>query len=157
MATIVRPATDADAELLSALNADVQALHAAVLPWRFKPPGPATFPPEAAIALMAKPENRIAIADVDGVAAGYVYWEIQRRPETAFHFAHEAIYLHHLSVRPAFRARGVGSALVAAVRASAAEHGIDTVVLDIWSFNDTARTFFRRHGFTCFGERMWLR
>ena len=35
----IRAATDADAPALVSLNADVQAIHAEALPWRFKPPG----------------------------------------------------------------------------------------------------------------------
>jgi ribosomal protein S18 acetylase RimI-like enzyme len=32
---------------------------------------------------------------------------------------------------------------------------IDLVTLDVWTFNEEARAFFRRHGFTPFGERLW--
>jgi hypothetical protein len=64
MAITVRRAATADAELVSALNADVQALHAVALPWRFKPPGPDTFPPKDAEALLAKSGHVVFIAEL---------------------------------------------------------------------------------------------
>src|SRR3989442_9170277 len=46
----VRRATVADVATISALNADVQAVHAAALPWLFKTPSAETFPPATAAA-----------------------------------------------------------------------------------------------------------
>ncbi len=157
MTISVRRATTADAELVSALNADVQALHAAALPWRFKPPGPDTFPPRAAEALLAKPGHVVLIAEVDGKPAGYAYAETIRRAETAFHYAHAMIYLHHISVRSDCRRQGVGSGLLAAVRAVGKEQGITLMTADVWAFNENARTFFRRNGFSAYTERLWDR
>jgi hypothetical protein len=64
MTIIVRRATVADAELFSALNADVQAIHAAALPWSFKPPGPESFPPAEASILLSKSDHFVFIAEV---------------------------------------------------------------------------------------------
>jgi ribosomal protein S18 acetylase RimI-like enzyme len=153
----VRGATTADAELLSVLNADVQAVHATALPWRFKPPGPPSFPPAEASALLAKPENLVLIAEVDGKPAGYAYGEIVRRPETSLTYAYELLYVHHLSVRPEYRRNGIGSALLSAVRAAGLDLGITVLALDVWSFNEGARAFFRRHGFDQYNERLWSR
>src|SRR5262245_40173560 len=100
MAITVRRATTADAELVSSLNADVQVLHAAALPWRFKPPGPDTFPPAAAEALLAKSGHVVLIAELFGKPVGYAYAEIVHRPETPFHYAHAMVHLHHISIRP---------------------------------------------------------
>jgi len=49
MNIVIRRASDADAEVVSLLNADVQSLHASALPERFKPLGPDTFPAIAGI------------------------------------------------------------------------------------------------------------
>ena len=155
MQTVVRRATADDAELISSLNADVQAIHAAALPWRFKPPGPETFPPAAAAGLLANANNLVFIANFDAEPAGYLYAEVIRRAETTFHHGYEMLYLHHISVRPQHRRRGVGNALIAAVRAAGQELGIDLLALDVWTFNDGAGEFFRRHGFTPHIERLW--
>jgi len=157
MTTIVRRATVADAELISALNAEVQAIHAAALPWRFKPPGPGTFPAAEASTLLARPDHLVFIAEVDSEPVGYAFAEVIRQPETSSRYASEMVYLHHLSVRPAHRRRGVGNALIAAVRAAGKELGIALLALDVWSFNEGARAFFRRQGFTPYNERLWNR
>lgn len=157
MAILIRKAIEQDADVLGALNADVQAIHAAAMPWLFKAPGPDTFPPAAVKDLLVQPENLIFIAEVDGTAAGYAYAQIVERPETPFTFPHDMVYLHHISVRPAFRRHGVGTALIGAVRAAATDAGITVVALDVWTFNEEARVFFRRRGFAPYNERLWSR
>jgi ribosomal protein S18 acetylase RimI-like enzyme len=153
----IRKAAERDTDMLRALNADVQALHAAALPSLFKPPRPDTLASWEVELLLTEPENLFFIAEVDGDAAGYAYAQIQKRPETAFTHAYDMIYLHHLSVRPAHRRHGVGSALIEAVRAAGAKAGAMLVALDVWLFNDEARAFFRRRGFAAYNERMWSR
>lgn len=155
--TIVRRATAADAEAISALNADVQAVHARALPWMFKPPLLDPFPATAVAALMEQPENCVFIAESKGEPAGYAYAQILRLAETAHSYAYDTIYLHHISVRPEHRRQGVGAALIETVRAAGAEAGIAHIALDMWSFNDAARAFFERQGFRRYNERMWNR
>jgi ribosomal protein S18 acetylase RimI-like enzyme len=157
MTVTIRRATAADAALVSSLNADVQALHAAALPWRFKPPGRDTFQPADAAALLNKPDHFVFIAEVAGAPAGYAHAEIVRRAETPFHFAHAMVHLHAISVRPEHRRKGIGGALLAAVRAAGQAEGITLVTAEVWMFNETARAFFRRHGLTPYTERLWDR
>ena len=157
MPAAVRKATTVDAEVLSSLNADVQTIHWSALPTRFKPPGPDTFPPTAAAELLAQPDNLVFIAEVDSLPVGYAYAEVIHRPETAFNYADDLVYLHHISVRPAYRKRGLGGALMDAVRSAASDRGITVLALDVWTFNEEARSFFRRRGFTSYNERLWNR
>jgi ribosomal protein S18 acetylase RimI-like enzyme len=156
MSIVVRRAVAADAEALSALNAEVQSIHADALPWLFKPPG-GTFPPSAVEALLGEADNLIFVADTEGVAVGYAVAQLVRRPETSFHFAHDMIYVSHFCVRAASRRQGVGNALMAAVRAAAAQFGVSFLALDVWTFNEGARAFFRRHGLSAYNERLWNR
>jgi ribosomal protein S18 acetylase RimI-like enzyme len=157
MAIIIRKATERDADALRALNADVQAIHATAVPWLFKPPGPDALASWEVKQLVTEPENLFFIAEAGGDVAGYAYAQIQEWPDTPFTHACDVIYLHHLSVRPAHRRRGVGSALIDAVRAAGAEAGITLAALGVWTFNDAARAFFRHHGFAAYSERMWSR
>jgi ribosomal protein S18 acetylase RimI-like enzyme len=153
----IRRASAADAALVSTLNTDVQAIHAEALPWRFKPPGPESFPPAAAVELLAKPETIVFIATVDLFPAGYAYAEVMRLPETPFRHAYDVVHVHHISVRPQYRRKGVGDALLAAMRSAGNALGIGLLTLDVWTFNDGARAFFRRQGFTSYIERLWNR
>ena len=151
----IRQATPDDAELVSSLNVDVQAIHAAALPERFKRPGPVSFLQLKRSDLLANPDNTVFLAFFDGTPVGYVYAEIIRRPETSLTYAYQMIHLHHVSVKSEHRRRGVGSALVDAVRLSAASLGITLLTVDVWSFNDAAGAFFQRHGFEQYTERLW--
>jgi len=69
MTIAVRRADEADAEVLSLLNADVQHLHASAFPERFKPPGPDTFPALAARTLLANQSNLVFIAEINSEAS----------------------------------------------------------------------------------------
>lgn len=153
----VRAATAADADAIARLSADVQAVHAAGLPDLFKGPGVAALSAAMVNVLLDVPSVRLLVAEVDGIAAGYVYVEIRRRPEDDMRYRRDVVFVHHLSVRPACQRRGVGRALMSAVRALAEGLGIDTVELDVWRFNEPARRFFAQQGFVTFNERMWAR
>jgi ribosomal protein S18 acetylase RimI-like enzyme len=154
MPITVRRATVADAALLSALNAEVQAIHAAALPGWFKPSGPEAFPPAAAVALLGNPYNLVLVAEIGAEPVGYVYAGVTRHAETPWRWAYDMVYLHQIGGRAGYRRRGVGAALVAAVRADAASRNVALLGLDVWSFNAEARAFFQRQGFAPYNERM---
>jgi GNAT superfamily N-acetyltransferase len=143
----VRRADQADAEVLSRLNADVQNLHAAAMPQRFKKVGSNTFPVSESRAILANPNSLIFIADVDLEPAGYAYAEVVRHPETSLVYAWDEVHLHHISVDSNHRRNGIGCALLNSVRAAADKLGITVVTLSVWAFNEDARTFFQRRGF----------
>jgi ribosomal protein S18 acetylase RimI-like enzyme len=157
MSIVVRRATVDDATLIAVLNADVQAVHAAALPWRFKPLSPDSLPHTEAAGWLGNPEGLVFIAEVAAEPAGYIYAEINRRPETSLTYAFTTIYIHHVSVRAIHRRKGVGTALIVTLRAAGRDLGIDALALDVWTFNEDARAFFRRHGFTAYNERLWNR
>jgi len=151
----IRPATNDDAALIAMLNADVQALHADALPWRFKQPGPETFTPRQAEDLLARHGHVAFMAHVDEIPAGYVVAQIVRHAETAFHHAHSAIYVHQIGVRPDFQRRGVGRALLDAVKQHGKANGISLLTLDAWAFNAKALAFFRAYGLVDYNVRLW--
>lgn len=143
----IRPAVDTDIPALVALNAGVQALHATLSPEIFKP---AVDPVELAGFLRAtldQSAHRLLLAQVDGVAAGYAWAEVQDRAETPFALARRRLYLHHLAVDPAFRRRGIAAALLAALEGEARALGLETVVLDAWADNAGAQAFFAAAGY----------
>jgi len=106
MTISVRRAETADADLLSSLNAEIQAIHAAALPLWFKPPGPQSFAPAMTAALLANPDNLLLVADIGSTPVGYVYAEIVRQPETPWRYAYERVYVHQIGVRPSHRRQG---------------------------------------------------
>ena len=120
----------------------------------FKPPGPQAFPPDAAAALLGNPYNLVLVAEIDAAPVGYVYAGVTRHAETPWRWAYDMVYVHQIGVRAAHRRRGVGAALIAAVRAEAASRNVALLALDVWSFNADARAFFQRQGFAPYNERM---
>ena len=153
----VRTATAADADAIARLSADVQAVHAAGLPELFKGPGVAALPATMVNALLDIPSVRLLLAELDGIPAGYAYVEIRRRPEDGIRLRRDVVFVHQLSVQPAFQRHGVGRALISAVRTLSEELGVIAVELDVWRFNEPARRFFAQQGFVIFNERMWAR
>jgi ribosomal protein S18 acetylase RimI-like enzyme len=79
-----------------------------------------------------------------------------RRPENAIRYDASMVYIHHISVGPDHRGQGIGKALLAAVRAAGREAGIWRVGLDVWMFNDAARSFLRSQGFAAVREVLSL-
>jgi ribosomal protein S18 acetylase RimI-like enzyme len=149
----IRAATNADAPALVSLNADVQAIHAAALPWRFKPPG--AYTAADAEALIGRPNYFALLAEIDRAPAGYAVAEVIRQPETGRHHPHAMIYVHEISVRETLRRRGVGRALMDAVKERGKELGFALIALDTWTFNEAALAFFQRYGLSPYNVRLW--
>jgi ribosomal protein S18 acetylase RimI-like enzyme len=149
-------AEPSDAALVSRLNVDVHAVHAAGMPERFKPPGPETFPPPLVRDLLGRAETLIFLAYAGTLPVGYIYAEVMRRPENAIRYEASIVYVHHISVSPDHRGQGIGKALLAAVREAGRAAGIGRVGLDVWMFNNAARSFFRSQGFVAVREVLAL-
>ena len=155
-AVTVRRASVGDAAEISVLNAYVQELHANAMPWLFKSPSDETFPPGAAAAILAREDALVYLASMEEKPVGYIYAQVLRHPETSYRHALEQVYVHHISVRPHYRGRGVGSALLDAVNRAAEALDIKQVALDVWWFNESAREYFRKRGFDSYNLRMCI-
>lgn len=142
-----------DAETVSMLNADVQAVHVEAVPWLFKD---AAMSVEAIERLLAKPDNHILIASDGTLPVGYLFAEHRKIPETPLTHPYETFHVHHISVREAHRQTGVGAALMDALRTAGGEFGVKRITADVWSFNDTARRFFADQGLAPYMERLWI-
>ena len=119
MKVLIRPASAADTNAIALLNDEVQQLHAELEPTFFKTD---TSHAEVAAFFAAKLSaagHEIQLAEIGGTPVGYVWFEVQDRPETAFQLARERIYIHHLSVTKTARRTGVGSALLNAIQTAA--------------------------------------
>ena len=155
MAVNVRTASVADLVLLIRLNQVVQNVHAVLYPEDFKevadPSAVGTFFAER----LVDPKCAIGIAEADDVPVGYVWFELQLRPETPFTPSRPRIYVHHVSVAPEARRRGIATALLHFVEQRAACENIREIALDTWAANLDAQHFFGSQGFTSL--RMGLR
>ena len=113
----VRKATSEDARLLSDLSRDVQSLHAQNHADIFKIPH--------------SPDFAISFFDEDnGEAIGYILCKLIERPENPFTFAMRFLLVEHISVRPAARGKGVGTALIKRAEMLAKELAVERIQLD---------------------------
>ena len=146
----VRVASATDIGDIVRLNRDVQQLHAELEPSFFK----SNVDNEEVAAFFAAKltlsENHIRLADSGEGPNGYVWFEVQDRPETPLTLARKRIYIHHLSVQAGARRHGIASALLRQVEAEALADGITNIALDTWAANGSARGFFEARGFTPF-------
>ncbi|MGI9383113.1 MAG: GNAT family N-acetyltransferase [Methyloligellaceae bacterium] len=152
MSIEIRAATSADADAVASLNADVQAIHAAAVPWLFKDQALGAAQVER---LLEKPDNFVLLACAGSESVGYVFAELRRFPETPLTHAYQALHVHHISVLEAFRKAGVGRALMDALRNTGEDIGVARITADVWSFNDGARRFFASCGLSPYIERLW--
>ncbi|MGH1416808.1 MAG: GNAT family N-acetyltransferase [Pelagimonas sp.] len=82
------------------------------------------------------------VAEIDAEVVGFASYG--KRYE--IHTRSRRLWLGDLVVTRERRNRGVGKALVAALRQKAVEMGCDAIVLDLWTENGSARSFYRDVG-----------
>ena len=150
---VIREAVPADGDALVELTLQVQRLHVANEPERFVPPSSAAVAAWWAERLSDQGWYAL-VAEVDGACVGYVLFERIERPAAVFTAGQQEFYLHHIGVDPGVRQRGIGRALLHAVERAAAEHGVQQVALDTWSFNTAAQAFFTACGYEPYNLRM---
>ena len=144
MTIVVRVASDADLDTLVRLNQVVQTVHAELYPDDFM----ATADAQGVKNLLAPKLANLAIGEIAGAPVGYIWFDVQTRPASPFSPARRRLYVHHLSVAPDARRRGVAAALIAHAEAYAEGEDLDEIALSHWAANTGAQQFFAAQGFT---------
>ena len=143
----IDPASRLDVPDLVTLNAIVQAHHVALSPQDFH----AMADPDRVSTLFERqledPAQTILLAREDGVAAGYVWYEMLEPHDGTFTVSGSRIYVHHIGVAPDHRRRGIARRLMNRVIADAGRREIG---LSSFSANTEARAFFESLGFAPF-------
>ncbi len=144
---MIRPATSDDIPALVRLMQHVQDIHAEAHPQVFM----RTLETEPAAAFFSKVladnMNILLVAEQRGKPIGYVWCEERQPSETFYAHAEHTGYIHHISIKPNDRRRGVGRALVEKALVEMERRGVAHVGVDFWSFNERARAFFAEFGF----------
>ncbi len=104
--------------------------------------------------ILSRENSALVVAGDEGTVVGYYFAQEIVREESWIRPARRAFSLEHITVAPACRQRGVGSALIQHMSEEARKRGIDHVELVCWTFNEDAERFFRRHGFFNLHSRM---
>lgn len=109
---------------------------------------------EAALAAAlfgANPRVFAAIAEWDGEAAGFALWFFTY---SSFRGRH-GLYLEDLFVLPAFRGRGIGTALIASLARRCIDEGLARFEWSVLDWNAPSIAFYEAKGATLMRE--WLR
>jgi ribosomal protein S18 acetylase RimI-like enzyme len=151
----IRIASIDDLGTILTLNGFVQRRHAEALPQMFRLPTDSEQSVEAFSAILKAPDNLVLLAE-NAEPVGYLYAQFQSRPASWVHLEIQVLYIQHMVIAPKFRRRGVGTLLLSGAMDSARSKGINRVELDVWAFNSEAKSFYTKHGFEVFNERMQL-
>lgn len=138
MSLVIRAAQPADATLIFALVcelADYENLQAEM-----------DATPEAIAEALFAPQPRLFcdIAEWNGEAAGFAVWFLNF---STFRGRH-GIYLEDIFVRPEFRGRGIGKALMARLARRCVEQGYARVEWAVLDWNAPSIAFYRSIGAT---------
>lgn len=87
------------------------------------------------------PKFRAILAEQDGQPAGYAVFFTQYSTWTG-----AGLFLEDLFVRPTFRGRGIGKALLGKVAEIARKEGCRTIKLDVLDWNEPAISFYKSLG-----------
>jgi ribosomal protein S18 acetylase RimI-like enzyme len=151
----IRAARHEDVEACFALYREVQEMHVAHRPDLFKQPEfDDNFRRLVAGAIDADHKG-ILLAWHDTQAVGMVIYEFTRLDPTGVYLIDRPIlWLESVAVAAAYRGKGCGKAMMDLARHIAAERGVEVLALEAWQFNDAARAWFERQGFSTHSHTM---
>jgi aminoglycoside 6'-N-acetyltransferase len=151
----IRPATPDDTAALDALDHASAIHHAAIDPERWQVPSLADVAIHRRYWLDAKPRDEALVAVADGEVVGMTELWL-RRPSAvpgSAQIQHVTVSLG-IAVNPAWRGRGVGTALLQAAEAWGRERGATRMALGLDAFNTGALRLYERMGYETWGFEM---
>lgn len=149
----VRFAKEDDLLRVNELRKQLNDLHVAGKPEIFRP----GFTKELAdyvYAIFDDPDKKIVVAERDSVVCGFAVLHHVVRPENPY--MNERVYLDvdEFGVDRQYRRQGVGTALIAFIRAYAKANGFRRIELNMWEFNREALAFYEAVGFLTYRRYM---
>ncbi|MCA9869847.1 MAG: GNAT family N-acetyltransferase [Caldilineae bacterium] len=147
-----------DTTAVARLCAEVQALHAAAEPHRYKQPG-RRFVAETArwfASLLPDHDCFILLGTVEGEAVAYASAALIRNFANIYQPAYLTLYVDQFGVTERQRGHGYGRLLLDELIEIGRSNRADNITLDVQAFNAGAIGFYRRCGFTDRRHRMVL-
>lgn len=149
----VRLANENELNRINELRRQVNNLHVAGKSEVFKP-GFNRELQDYIFEIWKDPEKEIAVAEQDGVICGFAVLHHINKPENPFMYERDFLDIDEFGVDEAFRRQGVAAAMIAFIRAFAAEKGFHRIELNMWEFNQSALAFYEAAGFTTYRRYM---
>lgn len=150
---MIRFARKEDYEAINALRAPVCALHSNGYPALFKPVF-AKDHQERVLKMMEDPEQDVLVAEENGQLLGFAMVEYIKREETNSMYAVHEAHIVEIGVDETSQGKGIGTALIQAVKDAAKVRGCRSVQLDVWEFNKSALRFYEKLGFVTLRRKM---
>ena len=148
-------ATKNEATDMLLLNSFVHEMHVNAYPEIFKPFVNDINTIKFFEELLENENNYILIAYKENKALGYIWADLQNRPENPLLHEYNQFYIHHISVHKDFKGQGVGKALFEEIDAIAKKQGITNIGLDVWEFNKDSQEIFKKLGFSTYNTKLW--
>ena len=127
---MVRFARKEDYEAINALRAPVCALHSNGYPALFKPVF-AKDHQERVLKMMEDPEQDVLVEEENGQLLGFAMVEYIKREETNSIYAVHEAHIVEIGVDETSQGKGIGTALIQAVKDAAKVRGCRSVQLDV--------------------------
>ena len=89
----------------------------------------------------------ILVADIDGVAVGFVHVMILQQKKVSCLKPQSVVYMQDLCVREDMRNNRIGAKLVRAAKDYGKEHGVDFIRTHVFPGNVDGMRFYERNGF----------
>ncbi len=89
----------------------------------------------------------ILVADIDGVAVGFVHVMILQQKKVSCLKPQSVLYMQDLCVREDMRNNRIGAKLVRAAKDYGKEHGVDFIRTQVFPGNVDGMRFYERNGF----------
>jgi len=150
----VRPARPPDTEAVVALCREMMESHAALDP-RFRPA--ASWIPayrEDFRRRLQDRDHQVVVCEEEGKVVGYAAVSLRMHPPVLE--PRLVGYVTDICVAPAARRRGVGRALVDALREWCRSRGLRVILLRAACLNQTSQAFWRRMGWQDYMTEMWF-
>jgi GNAT superfamily N-acetyltransferase len=144
---VVRCAVSSDYEAVIALLTEVDALHSVKLPWLFHASVEQPRPHGWFEKWLHDDRSGIMVAELAGTIVGVVTVILRTAPEFPVFIPQSWGVVDNLVVAHAARRRGVGTRLMRAAEAWAAERRAPWIELGVYEFNREARDFYATLGY----------
>ena len=140
MPIVVRAFRGSDEGAVRRLKAELDSLHARLMPDYFRVPGEAAVPAQDS-------SSEILVAEGAGGICGFVMVRVVDTPREPTMTPRRRTHVEMVVVGEGLRRKGAGKRLMEAAEAWAAARGCAEVVLTVWSENHAAEALYRTLGY----------
>jgi len=100
--------------------------------------------------IIENPQRPILVAVENNHVLGYMFGVFQETEEDNILVAEKSLYIDDICIDQDARGKHVGQALYQATKELAADTGCRRITLNVWAFNDSAKSFYEKMGMQTF-------